>query len=187
VTTIPAAVREARERAEEMVSAGDVQRAIDRISVRLAVRLQDTDPLVLAVMHGGLPFAGELLRRFAFPLEYGYIHVGRYDGNTRGTELVWRSAPDYRIAGRQVLIVDDVLDRGATLAALKRWAEAAGAAEVVTGVLVDKVVDEPRPIAVDFAALRCPDRYLFGCGMDFRGYWRNLPAIYALPGDLEDP
>lgn len=183
--TVPADVLAARRRAELIVAAADVARAVDRVSVRLSLDYQEVDPLVLTVMHGALPFAGWLLGRLDFPLQVGYLHVGRYRHATRGGELQWHARPDYPVAGREVLILDDVLDRGTTLAALVDWAVAAGAARVATVVLVDKVVAVPRPLAADYVALRCPDRYLFGCGMDYRGYWRNLPAIYALPVDME--
>lgn len=182
----PAQVLEARARAEVIVSAEEVTRAIDRLSVALSVRLADANPLVLTVMHGGLPFAGALLPKLDFPLEIGYLHVGRYRETTRGGELDWHARPDYDIEGRTVLLLDDVLDRGDTLAALLAWAHGAGAGDVVSAVLVDKAVDGARPAEADFAALVCPNRYLFGCGMDYHGYWRNLPAIYALPERLED-
>ncbi len=178
-------VRQARERGVELVSATAVQRAIDQVSVRLTLRLQETNPLFLVVMNGALPYAGELFRRFAFPLEYGFLHASRYGDQTRGGELQWHALPTQALTGRTVVLVDDILDRGETLAALRDWA-AAGAGVVLTTVLVNKTVAQARPIAADFVALDCPDRYLFGCGMDFRGYWRNLPAIYALPDDLVD-
>ena len=174
-----------RRRAEVLVTADAVQQAIDRVSVRLALSLAAENPLLLAVLHGGLPFAGELLKRLAFPLELGYVHVSRYGDATRGGTLRWHSRPDYPMEGRTVLLVDDIFDRGETLAALRSWAIEQGARRVVTAVLVDKVVDVQRPLQVDFAALSCPDRYLFGCGMDYRGYWRNLPSIYALPESME--
>lgn len=182
----PAEVLAARQRAELLVSREEVEAAVDRVSVRLALRLADADPMVLVVMHGALPFAGALLPRLAFPLEVGYVHVSRYRNATAGGALVWHAQPALDIRDRTVLLVDDVLDRGETLAELVRWAEGAGAREVLSVVLVDKRVESPRPVQADFVALTCPDRYLFGCGMDFRGYWRNLPAIYALPADLED-
>jgi hypoxanthine phosphoribosyltransferase len=181
----PPAVLGARHRAELVVAESEVLAAIDRLSVRLALRLADANPWLLAVMHGALPFAGALTMRLNLPLELGYLHVERYRRGTRGGVLEWRSTPDYDLAGRTVLLVDDVLDRGETLAELVRWARAAGAREVLTVVLVDKQVDAERPVRADFAALECPDRYLFGWGMDYQGYWRNLPAIYALPDDLE--
>jgi hypoxanthine phosphoribosyltransferase len=186
VFPVPAAVRQARERAELLVDPESVQRAIDRVSVRIALRLQELNPLLLVVMHGGLPYAAELLKRLAFPLEYGYLHVGRYGAATRGGELRWHVEPNHELAGRVVLLVDDVLDQGATLAALREWAGSAGATEVLTTVLVEKAVPADRPIAADYVALKCPDRYLFGCGMDYQGYWRNLPGIYALPDSMED-
>jgi len=181
----PPEVLAARRRGELLVPEEEVRAAIDRLSVRLSLRLHSANPLVLTVMTGGLPLAGALLLRLAFPLEVGYVHVGRYRDALRGGDLVWRAEPGYELAGRSVLFVDDVLDEGKTLAALVGWAREQGAAEVLSTVLVDKRVDGARPVAADFIALTCPDRYLFGCGMDFRGYWRNLPAIYALPPDME--
>lgn len=178
---MPAEVLGARARAARLVDARAVMHAVDQVAVRIALRLQDANPWLLTVMHGALPFAGWLLPRLAFPLEVGYLHVGRYGDATRGGELRWHAQPDYPLAGRSVLLVDDVLDRGETLAALAGWARDAGASEVLTAVLVDKAVDVARPIDADFAALSLADRFLFGCGMDFRGYWRNLPDIYALP------
>ncbi len=181
----PPAVLAARRRAELLVSADEVRVAVDRVSVRLSLRLQEANPVLLAVMNGALPFAGMLLPRLNFPLEVGYLHVGRYRDATRGGELVWHARPTGDLDGRTVVLVDDVLDQGTTLAALLDWARAAGAAEVLSVVLVDKQVATARPVRADFVALQCPDRYLFGCGMDFQGYWRNLPDIHALPADLE--
>lgn len=183
----PADVMAARARAELLVRAEEVTAAIDRLSVRLSLDFAERNPHLLTVMHGALPFAGALLPRLAFPLTIGYVHVGRYRDATRGSALVWHAEPDYRLDGRTVLLIDDVLDRGETLAELVRWAAAAGAGVVRTVVLVDKRVDAKRPLDADYVAVECPDRYLFGCGMDYRGYWRNLPAIYALPKDMESP
>lgn len=182
---VPSAVLAARRRAEVLVDAAEVQRAIDRVSVRLSLTVSADNPLLLVVMNGGLPYGAELLKRLSFPLQLGYVHVARYGAATRGGALSWLSQPDYQLAGRTVLLVDDVFDRGETLAAIVAWAEQERAGRVLTSVLVDKQVQGPRPLRVDFPALSCPDRYLFGCGMDFQGYWRNLPAIYMLPEALE--
>jgi hypoxanthine phosphoribosyltransferase len=178
---VPPDVLAARARAELLVDGEAVQQAVDRLAVRITLRLHDANPWLLAVMHGGLPLAGWLMARVDFPLELGYLHVSRYRDATSGGELRWHALADYALAGRTVLLVDDVLDRGETLAALVRWARAAGARDVLTAVLVDKAVTLARPLAADFVALRCPDRFLFGCGMDYRGYWRNLSGIHALP------
>ena len=184
---MPPEVLAARARGELVASAEQVCVAVDRLAVRLALDLADANPLLLTVMHGALPFAGALLPRLAFPLEVGYLHVGRYRDATTGGRLVWHARPDYPMRERTVLLVDDVLDRGETLAELVRWVREAGAGTVRSAVLVAKRIEAARPVEADYVALECPDRYLFGCGMDYKGYWRNLPAIYALPPELESP
>ena len=118
-----------------------------------------------------------------FPAEFDYLQVGRYGNATAGGALSWRVTPQQELRDRCVVLVDDVLDRGDTLAELTRWAYAEGASEVLSLVLVDKQVSTPRSVAADLTALRCADRFLLGWGMDLAGYWRNLDGIYALPED----
>lgn len=183
---VPTDVLSARERAEEIVCGQRVQFAIDQTAVRIGARLASENPLLLCVLQGGLNYTAELARRLLFPLQLGYVHVGRYGDRTSGRDLRWIARPSVEVAGRTVVLVDDVLDQGVTLGELVRWANEAGARRVITTVLVEKEIARPGRLAVDFAVLHCPDRYLFGCGMDYRGYWRNLPSIYALPEDLED-
>jgi hypoxanthine phosphoribosyltransferase len=164
-----------------VVPAGDVQFAIDRTAVRIQVALASTEPVLICVMQGGLVYFGELLRRLHFPLETDYLHVGRYGNATRGGELTWQAGPHIDLAGRTLLVVDDVLDRGTTLAAILERLRGSGAREVFSTVLVRKAltgIERPEP---DFVALECRDEYLFGCGMDYRGFGRNLPEIHALP------
>jgi len=181
----PDSVLEARRRAEPVADARAVTRAIDRTAVRVALALGNANPLVLCVMNGGIVYCGRLLARLHFPMELAYAHPARYGDATRGGALTWAAQPDIDLTARQLLIVDDVLDDGNTLAAVREWALARNAARVWATVLVRKVAPRNQAVDVDFIGLHCPDRYLFGCGMDYRGYWRNLPAIYALPGDLE--
>ena len=185
MTGPPQEVLEALRRAEPVVDAETVVRAIDRTAVRVTLALKDANPLVLCIMNGGLVYCGRLLARLHFPLELAYAHLARYGDSTRGGALTWLAKPARSLAGRQVLVVDDVLDEGDTLREVCGWAHAGNAARVWTTVLVRKKAPRNRAVDIDFAALECPDRYLFGCGMDYRGYWRNLPGIHALPDDLE--
>jgi len=171
----------AREAAECLFDASAVERAVDQLAVRLTLRLHDAHPIVMCVMNGGMILTAELLLRLQFPLEVSYVHATRYRDATQGAVLEWRAAPAADVTGRTVLLVDDVLDEGHTLAAVDARLRESGAANVVTAVLVDKQIGRPRPVRVDDAALQCPDRFLFGHGMDYRGHWRNLAGIYALP------
>ncbi len=185
MTDAPEEILAVRRRAELLVDAEAVTRVIDRTAVRVALQLGHANPLVLCVMNGGLIYCGRLLARLHFPLQLTYAHTARYGECTRGGPLTWVARPQQSLAGRQVLVVDDVLDDGDTLRAVCQWALSAGSARVWTTVLVRKQAARNQAVSVDFTGLECPDRYLFGCGMDYRGYWRNLPAIYALPADLE--
>src|SRR5512144_928491 len=167
---IPADILAAREAAECLYDAYAVARAVDQLAVRLAVRLDGAHPIVMCVMNGGVILTAELLLRLHFPLEVSYVHATRYRDATRGALLEWRALPSIDVAGRTVLLVDDVLDEGHTLAAIVEKLHEMQAAAIVTGVLVDKQIGRPRPVRVDEAALHCPDRFLFGHGMDYRGH-----------------
>jgi len=186
---VPTAVLAARNDAELLFSRVEVLRAIDQLAVRLTVALAEVNPLLVCVLHGGLPFTGAVMQRLQFPLELCYLHVGRYGDATRGGALVWHARPRLSLTGRHVVLLDDIVDEGVTLGELKAFCLAEGALAVTTVVLLDKkpVRERVGAAAPDHAALICPDRYVFGWGMDFEGYWRNLPDVYALPGDPESP
>ena len=156
-----------------------VDAAVNRVAARLAVRLWEARPIVVCLMNGALPFTADLLRRFHFDLELDYMHLTRYQGVRGGAVRVVR---DLRcsLAGRTVLLVDDVLDQGLTLRAAQDAARARGAAEVVTAVLVRKRV--PNAVArADHVALHASNAFLVGRGMDCDGAFRQLSGIYSLP------
>jgi len=156
-----------------------VQAAVDRLAADIRSRLADKYPLVLCVMSGGVVFCGQLLTRLDFPLDFDYLHATRYGPETQGGKISWRSAPWAPVKGRSVLVVDDILDEGLTLAAVKDSLLRLGAAEVLTAVFADKLNGKQKPLTADFVGLTVPDRFVFGFGMDAGGAWRNLPAIYA--------
>lgn len=161
---------------------GEVQGAIARLAVDISARLRDAYPVVLVVMGGAVVFAGQLLPRLRFPLDLDYVHATRYGTATTGGSLAWRVSPPPEVRGRTVLVLDDILDGGQTLCAIRDQLLVLGAARVLCAVLVEKTLARPKPIAADFVGLRIPDRFVFGCGMDAKGYWRNLPEIRAMKG-----
>jgi hypoxanthine phosphoribosyltransferase len=166
--------------AELIASNGEIQMALDRLAREIRTELKDTFPLVLAVMGGGVVFTGQLLPLLNFPLEFDYLHVTRYRGKTAGGEIEWKVLPGKSVVGRTVLVLDDILDEGETLAAIVDKLFDLGTGQVWTAVLTDKQHGRSKPISADFVGLPVPDRYVFGFGMDVYGLWRNLPAIYAL-------
>ncbi len=157
-----------------------VQAALDQVAQAIRGRLADRHPVVLCVMTGGVVFCGQLMAKLDFPIDFDYLHATRYGPETQGGKISWRTAPWTSVKGRTVLVVDDILDEGVTLAAVKESLKRLGADEVLTAVFADKLNGKDKPIAADFVGLTVPDRFVFGYGMDVDGAWRNLPAIYAM-------
>lgn len=183
----PAEIEAVLEHADLLHSEQAVQAAMDAVAIGVTARLSGRDPLVLCVMNGGLMVTTWLASRLNFPFEMDYIHATRYRGGTMGHDLEWIARPRTAMAGRSVLLVDDIFDEGITLASIAKACHQAGAREVFSAVLVRK--DHGRvsgDYTPDFIGLEVPDRYVFGCGMDYRHYLRNLPAIYALADDYQE-
>jgi len=166
--------------AELIHSAAAVQTALDDVAGRIRAQLAERNPLVLCVMAGGVIFCGQLLPKLDFPPDFDYLHATRYGAETQGGKISWRSAPWISVKDRTVLVVDDILDEGVTLAAVKESLKRLGAAEVLLAVFADKLNGKQKPVLADFVGLTVPDRFVFGYGMDAGGAWRNLPAIYAI-------
>lgn len=177
----PETMAAVRRRAVRLFGDAEIQAAVDAMAAAITHRLRESNPLVIGVMVGAVVPLGMLLPRLDFPLEVDYVHATRYQSETHGGEISWLRAPDARVRDRVVLVVDDILDEGVTLAAIIARCQALGAREVLSAVLVDKQLQRPRALArADFAALVADDRYLFGYGMDYHGYWRNGPGIFAV-------
>jgi hypoxanthine phosphoribosyltransferase len=163
--------------------AAAVQGAYDRMAQAITRDLCGANPLLLCVMTGGFIPAAELARRLEFPLEVDYLHATRYRGATTGGGLVWKRQPDKPLDGRHVLVVDDILDEGHTLVAIRRALTEFRPASLKVAVLCDKRHERRASGAhAEYVGLSLPDRYVFGCGMDYKEYWRQLPAIYAVKG-----
>ena len=170
------------ERADLLADPARVARALDEMAADIRRDIGEHDPVVLAVMVGGLLPTAWLVQRLAFPLQLDYVHATRYQGGTRGiAELEWIARPRTSLRGRSVLVVDDILDEGYTLDAILEDCRDRGADQVRSAVLIDK--QHPRRyknMQADYVGIRLEDRYLFGCGMDFHEHLRQHPAVYAL-------
>ena len=176
-------IRRVRAEADLLYSEAQVETALDQMAAAINQTLADANPLVLCVLNGGIITAGKLLTRLTMPLNIDSINASRYQNQTSGGELNWILKPATPIKGRTLLIVDDILDEGITLAAIKDYCLAQGAQAVYTAALVDKHLGREKPVKVDFLGLKTGNRYLFGYGMDYKGYLRNAAGIYAVKED----
>ena len=163
---------------------------VDAATMRVAAELNrdyaDKHPLVLSVMGGAVVFTGQLLTQLNFPLDFDIVSASRYGDATVGTNLVWRVTPRDNVAGRHVLLLDDILDEGITLAAIVDLLKSQGALSVECAVFCVKDYgvekNAQKPLTARYVGLTVPDRFIYGYGMDVSGAWRNLPAIYAVRG-----
>ena len=177
-------IRQVMTEADCLYTEAQIEAAIDKMAVAINSELAERNPVVFCVMNGGLIFTGKLLPRLNFPLELSYLHASRYRNETSGGDLFWKAKPEVSFIDRDVLIIDDILDEGHTLGAIIDFCRHAGASNVYTAVLIDKDHQrKARPdLKADFIGLPCIDRFIFGYGMDYKGYWRNAPGIYAVKG-----
>jgi hypoxanthine phosphoribosyltransferase len=179
----PQEIRDVYARADLIYSKADIDAAYDRMAMAISECLRDSNPVVMTVMVGGMIPAGQLLPRLDFPLQMDYLHASRYRGATRGGELHWLVRPSTSLQDKVVLLIDDILDEGITLAEICKTCREAGAREVYIAVLLDKRAKRKSGMQADFVGYEIDDRYVFGCGMDYKGYLRNVPGIYAIPDE----
>ena len=179
-----ARARSLLDNAEEIFDQKAVDAAVRRVAATLNDRFGNPDdaafPLVLGVMGGAVVFTGQLLPQLSFPLEFDYIHVSRYGDDDQGGRVVWKVIPRPNVAGRTIIVLDDILDEGETLAHVKQRLLDMGAAEVIITVFADKTIKRSKPVKADIVGLTIPDKFVVGFGMDVYGYWRNLPGLWAI-------
>lgn len=184
----PIKIQEVLEKATCLFTTAEIDAALDKMAEQVTADFRDLNPIVICVMVGGILPMSNLILRLGFPLEVDYVHATRYTGDIKaGDELVWKVKPRLNLANRNVLIVDDILDGGLTLAAIIQSVEAMGAKKVSTAVLVDKHHKRvPGGLQkADYVGLEVDDHYIFGYGLDYNEYLRNIPAIYVVAPEHE--
>jgi hypoxanthine phosphoribosyltransferase len=179
--TPPPLLADALPNADLLFDRATLDKEIVRMGGEIDLALAGERPVFLTVMHGALIFAGQIALAIRTDLEFDYVHATRYRGQTVGNELHWLREPQVSLEGRTVLLVDDILDEGHTLKAVRDACRAKGAGRVLVVTLCTKQHDRrAEGIVADFNGVELPDRYVFGYGMDYYEQARNLPGIYAL-------
>ncbi len=175
-------LQEVYEKATCIYSKAEIESALDRMAHEMSERLGNSDPVFLCILLGGIVPLGNLLPRLDFQLEINYLHVSSYGLKNEIGQLQWKAEPTIDLFGRTVVLVDDILDTGTTLEKAVEYCKAKKAKEVYTAVLLDKRKPRnPGGLAeADFKALTIDDLFVFGYGLDYAEYLRNLPGIYAI-------
>ena len=182
---LPTKIKSVYSRATCLYTKEQIETALDKMAHEISVQLADKNPIFLCVVIGGIVTLGNLLPRLDFPLEVDYIHATRYRSGTKGGELEWRAVPSQSLTDRVVVIVDDFLDQGVTLQATVDYCKEKGAKAVLVAALLEKDIQR-KPSALqhaDFVGLTVEDVYIFGYGLDYQEYLRNVPGIYAVANE----
>jgi hypoxanthine phosphoribosyltransferase len=170
------------EEADKLFNLQAINDALELMASVISKEYHDKNPLVIGVMNGAVVTMGHLLPKFSFLLEADYCHATRYGKNTSGGEITWLAHPIKPLLNRHVLLIDDIFDEGVTLKHIAEYCKKQGALSVKTAVLLDKQHQRKvEGFSVDYSALSVEDRYVFGFGLDYKGYYRNAPGVYAVP------
>ncbi len=170
---------EVKQRSKVLIDQKAIQIALEKLAQKIEVDYHGKVPVFIVVLNGGLIFAGQLLPKIDLLCEIDYCHATRYQGEQRGAELIWKAKPQSSLKGRDVIILDDILDEGITLKLIQDYCLAQQANSVKTLVLVEKQHQRkayPNQTA-DYCELSVPDEYVFGFGMDYSHVWRNTMDI----------
>jgi hypoxanthine phosphoribosyltransferase len=167
--------------ADCLIEQKEIDARVASLAEAIANKLADSNPLVLCIMNGALPFTAALIKCWQFPLQLDYLHLSRYGGALSGGEVKFIAEPSLKLSGRVILLVDDILDHGVSLQAARDYCIQQGASDIYSVVLVKKqLLNNDQLFKADFTGFECEDRYLFGFGMDYKHYLRNAPGIYAV-------
>lgn len=169
--------------ARRVVDRGEVDAAYRRLVTALQPRIDEGGCVLLGVLLGGLLPLARLASALSGDFVLDTCRVGRYGAATQGGEPRWLAPPQGPLAGRHVILVDDIYDEGVTLDFIAARCRQDGARQVTSAVLVRKrhsrAITGPGPA---YAGLEVGDEFVFGCGMDYQGRWRHLPDIWAVAG-----
>jgi hypoxanthine phosphoribosyltransferase len=162
-----------------------IHRRLDDIAAQISSDYRERELTVIAVLHGSLMFVADLLRRIPLPLKLECLSVASYHGNSQTSgEVVFKEITLPNVAGRDVLILDDILDSGHTLAAVRETLETAKPDSIRVCVLLSKKKQRAREVDTDYVGFEIEDEFVVGYGLDFRGRYRNLPYIGVLRKEL---
>ncbi len=162
-----------------------ILRRLDEIAAQISTDYHDRELTVIAVLNGSLIFMADLLRRIPLPLKLDCLSVASYHGGTRSAgEVVFRQIMLPDVAGRHILILDDILDSGLTLNAIRRKLEEAKPLSVRVCVLLEKKVERDAPIEAHYVGFEIGDEFVVGYGLDYMERYRNLPCIGVLRKEL---
>ncbi|MGI8821383.1 MAG: hypoxanthine phosphoribosyltransferase [Chthoniobacterales bacterium] len=165
-----------------------IHRRLDELAAQICADYRERELTVIAVLNGSLIFMADLLRRIPLPLKLDCLSVASYHGGTKSTgEVVFKQVAMPDVAGRHILILDDILDSGLTLHAIRRRLEEAQPRSIRICVLLEKKIERAAPIEANYVGFEIGNEFVVGYGLDYMERYRNLPCVGVLRKDLVTP
>jgi hypoxanthine phosphoribosyltransferase len=174
-------LQQVKDNSDLIFSASQIKAAVENMGLELEAKIKNKNAILISVMNGGIMITSDLLRSIDCDVRLDYLQVARYRDKTVGGSLHWLKEPQLSLENQTVVLVDDIYDEGYTMEELVSYCRKHGASEVITAVLLLKKKLTPQvALKPDIFGLEVIDRYVYGYGMDYQGYLRNVPAIYAI-------
>jgi len=162
-----------------------IHKRLEEMAERITADYSDRELTVIAILTGSLMFMSDLLRRIPLPLKLDCLSVGSYHGKTQPSgEVIFNQSPVPDVAGRDVLLLDDILDTGQTLAAVRKKLKTAKPRSIRVCVLLSKRKQRAREVDADYVGFEIDDEFVVGYGLDYMERYRNLPYIGVLREEL---
>lgn len=166
-----------------VVSENELNSIVKKIAENISADFQGKNPLFLGLLKGCNPFMSDLIKYVTIPCTLDYMKVSSYEGSeSTGSVKIKGDKPT--VANRNVILVDDILDTGRTLQAVKEVLFSLGAKSIATCVLLDKPEGRVVDIAADYVGTNVPNEFVVGYGLDYNEYYRNLPYIGVLKEEI---
>ena len=157
-----------------------ILKEVARVASEINRYLEGTNPLFLSVLNGAFMFAADLMRNLTIPSEISFVKLASYAGTSSTGKVKELVGLNDNIEGRTVVIVEDIVDTGITMDKILTSLQAKGANEIYVATFLQKPAALKRDVRVDYVAMKIPNEFIVGYGLDYDGYGRNLKDIYTV-------
>jgi hypoxanthine phosphoribosyltransferase len=162
------------------ISAEQIDGTVRKLADQINTEYQDRNPLFIAILSGSFMFASDLFKKISIPAEISFIKLASYKGTRSTGSVITSIGLDQDLHGRDVIILEDIIDTGKTLSVFLPQLEHQQPRSLKICALLFKPESLQHPVRIDYLGFSIPDRFVVGYGLDYNGYGRNLPEIYQL-------
>lgn len=162
------------------ISAGDIDAMLNRMVWEVEADMKDEAPVFIGVLNGAFMVVSDFVKKYSQPCEVSFVRLASYEGTQSTGEVKQLMGLDFDPEGRSIVIIEDIVDTGNTIAELKKIFESKNVKQLKIAALFFKPEAYTKDIRLDYTGFEIPDKFIVGYGLDYNGLGRNLPEIYQL-------